>query len=142
MLPETAVQQAIARAQRILPGKPATERKRDPRWQAIIRVGEFVETQPEAVWKFAHRWGRHTQADLRMAIATCLLEHLLEHHFEMLFPRVRQAVIESPRFASTFNSCWSFGQSALPENAQRISRITRAVDRRMKRKEAIARQAK
>ncbi|HEV2296008.1 MAG TPA: hypothetical protein VGR35_19340 [Tepidisphaeraceae bacterium] len=50
MSPEVAVQRAIARAERILPGKPARDGKRDLRWQAIIRVGEFIETQPEAVW--------------------------------------------------------------------------------------------
>ncbi len=90
MSPEAAVQRAIARAERILPGTPAPEGKRDPRWQAIIRVGEFIETQPEAVWQFTHRWGKHAQRDLRSAVATCLLEHLLEHHFDLMFPRVRQ----------------------------------------------------
>ena len=43
MSPEVAVHRAIARAERVLPGKPAAEGKRDPRWQAIIRVGEFIE---------------------------------------------------------------------------------------------------
>jgi hypothetical protein len=123
MSPETAVQRSINRAERILPGKPAPKGERDPRWQAIIRVGEFSETQPEAVWNFAHRWGKHAQADLRMAVATCLLEHLLEHHFDLLFPRVRRAALESPRFASTFNSCWSFGDSKRPKNAVRVVRL-------------------
>ena len=123
MSPEVAVQRSIARAERLLPGTPASDGKRDPRWQAIIRVGEFIETQPEPVWQFAHRWGRHAQADLRMAVATCLLEHLLEHHFELLFPRVRRAAIESSRFADTFNSCWSFGGAKTPKNAARIKRL-------------------
>lgn len=123
MSPETAVERAIARAERVLPGKPAPAGERDPRWQAIIRVGEFIETQPEAVWQFAHKWGRHAQADLRMAVATCLLEHLLEHHFELLFPRVRRAALDSRRFASTFSSCWSFGDCESPKNAARIKRL-------------------
>jgi hypothetical protein len=130
MSPEVAVQRAIACAERILPGTPAPDDKRDLRWQAIIRVGEFIETQPEAVWQFAHRWGKHAQADLRMAVATCLLEHLLEHHFEMVFPRVRQAALESVRFADTFSSCWSFGQSKEPKNAARIKRLQSEVRRR------------
>ncbi|MEK6642311.1 MAG: hypothetical protein AABZ08_00250 [Planctomycetota bacterium] len=121
--PEVAVQRAIARAERILPGTPAPEGKRDPRWQAIIRVGEFVEAQPEPVWEFAHRWGNHAQSDLRMAVATCLLEHLLDRHFELLYPRVRHAALESPRFADTFDSCWWFGQAKTPKNAARIKRL-------------------
>jgi hypothetical protein len=133
MSPESAVQRAIARAERILPGSPAPEGKRDPRWQAIIRVGEFVETQPEAVWQFTHRWGKHAQRDLRSAVATCLLEHLLERHFELVFPRVRQASLESVRFADTFSSCWSFGRSKKPNNTARIKRLQsqlRAASRR------------
>lgn len=121
--PEVTVQRAIARAERILPGTPAPEGKRDPRWQGIIRVGEFIEEEPEPVWEFTHRWGKHAQADLRMAVATCLLEHLLEHHFELLFPRVRRAALESPRFADTFGSCWWFGQAKTPKNASRIKRL-------------------
>src|SRR3954452_21880969 len=123
MSPEVAVRRAIARAERVLPGTPAPEGKRDPRWQAIIRVGEFVETQPEAVWEFARRWGTHEQADLRMAVATCLLEHLLEHHFELLFPRVRRAAMESPRFADTFGSCWWLGRAKTHKNVARIERL-------------------
>jgi hypothetical protein len=122
---EAAVRRAIARAERVLPGARAPDGARDPRWQAIIRVGEFVETQPEAVWQFAFRWGRHAQADLRAAVATCLLEHLLEHHFESLFPRVRRAALESRRFADTFSTCWLFGQSAAPANAVRMERLKR-----------------
>ena len=136
MSPEAAVKRAIARAERVLPGKPAPEGTRDPRWQAIVGVGEYVETQPEAVWHFAHRWGKHAQADLRSAVATCLLEHLLEYHFELLFPRVRRAALESPRFANTFSSCWSLGQAKAPKNAERVKRLqaqlprSRQADRR------------
>jgi hypothetical protein len=108
--PQAAVKRAIASVERILPGKSAPEGERHTRWQAIIRVGEFIETQPEAAWRFAHRWGKHPQADLRAAVATCLLEHLLEHHFQSLFPHVRRAALQSARFADTFNLCWSFGQ--------------------------------
>ena len=137
MSPEVAVQRAIARAERILPGTPAAEGKRDPRWQAIIRVGEFVETQPEAVWQFAQRWGKHAQADLRTAVATCLLEHLLEHHFELLFPRVRRAALESVRFAETFRSCWWFGQAKAPRNTARVKRL----ESQLRRSRASARRA-
>lgn len=136
MSPEVAVQRAIARAERILPGKPASHGKRDPRWQAIIRVGEFIETQPEAVWEFAHRWGKHAQADLRMAVATCLLEHLLEYHFDLLFPRTRRAALASPRFGETFSWCNAFGQTELPENRPRFERMKRQMlNRKWRRRE-------
>src|SRR5581483_10911837 len=69
----------------LLPGEPATGGQ-DPRWQAVIAVGEYIETEPEAVWSFIRRWGSHPQEDLRDLIATCLLEHLLEHQFRGLLP--------------------------------------------------------
>ena len=71
------VQEAIRAADAVLPGRAAPEGAEDPRWQAIIAVGRFLESEPDAVWQFIQRWGVHADDDLRMAIATCLLEHLL-----------------------------------------------------------------
>ena len=51
-----------------MPGDPDVEGL-DPRWQAIIAVGEYVQTEPEAVWRFIRRWGGHPQEDLRDAMA-------------------------------------------------------------------------
>jgi len=46
-----------------------------------------------------------------MAIATCLLEHLLEHHFETLIERVETAAMTSPEFARSVLACWTFKKS-------------------------------
>jgi len=115
-----AVTEAIRRANSILPGRPAPDGQLDPRWQAIITVGQFIETEPERIWPFVERWGKHPNADLRMAIATCLLEHLLEHHFALLFPRVERQVSRSKRFADTLSHCALFGQAKTPRNAARL----------------------
>jgi hypothetical protein len=50
------VQEAIARAEAVLPGHVAPEGESDPRWQAVIAVAEFIESDPEAEWSFALRW--------------------------------------------------------------------------------------
>lgn len=115
--------QAIRRANAVLPGEPAPDGELDPRWQAIIEVANFIETHPDEVWDFVAEWGGHEQDDLRMAIATCLLEHLLEHHFEAIFPRVEKAARSNRLFADTFCSCWKFGPSEHPENARRWDRL-------------------
>jgi len=114
------VNEAISKAGKLLPGVPAPADQKDPRWQAIIKVGEFVETHPDRVWEFSLRWGASRCADLRSAIATLLLEHLLEHHFEMIFPRVLKASRRNRLFADTFCLCSKFGQSELPGNSKRI----------------------
>ena len=116
------VAEAIDSAEGLLPGV-AVEDGEDPRWQAIIRVGEFVESEPEAVWGFVRRWGAHEQEDVRMAVATCLLEHLLEWHFEGFFARVREACRENRFFADTFLMCWKFGQSELLVNSARFDKL-------------------
>ena len=122
-----SVASAIRTAEKLLPGVPAADGDEDPRWQSIIAVGEFVEDEPEAVWRFVERWGVHSDEDLRSAIATCLLEHLLEHHFELVFPRVEALAKRSPEFADTFAMCAQFGQSEAPANAAKFAQLKRVV---------------
>jgi hypothetical protein len=117
------LREAIAHAEAVLPGTPAPEGERDERWQRIIEVGTYIRDEPEPVWEFVARWGAHEQEDLRTAIATCLLEHLLEHHFALLFPRVEQLADIEPRFADTFTQCWKLGESLSPENAARFDAL-------------------
>lgn len=119
----TAVEQAIEQAERVLPSVAANDGEIDPRWQAIIRVAEFVESNPDELWAFAHRWGATSDEDLRQAIATCLLEHLLEHHFAALFPRVADAARADTNFAATTLACWPLGQSAETSNAARFHEL-------------------
>jgi hypothetical protein len=114
--------QAIAEAERVLAQPPVRGGEVDRRWQALIEVAEFVATEPELLWRFVQRWGASDDDDVRAAVAACLLEHLLEHHFDRLFPRVEQAV-RDPLFADTFSLCWKYGQSALPANAARFDAL-------------------
>ena len=122
-----SVQDVIERANAILPGRAAPEEQRDWRWQCIIDLGEYVESNPEEVWAFVAQWGGHRDEDLRAAIASCLLEHLLEHHFDSIFPRVEQRALADKQFAAMFAVCWKFGQAELPENATRFDALKAAV---------------
>ena len=90
-----------------------------------MRIEDFVETQPEAVWAFARRWGKHANPDLRSAIAVLLLEHLLEYHFDLIFPSVEGEVRTSKRFKDTLKRCWKLGQAKNPRNAAKIDRLLR-----------------
>jgi hypothetical protein len=108
---------AIEEAESILAGPAGPDEGEDPRWQAVIRVAEFAETEPDQLWAFARKWGSSPDPDLRQAVATCLLEHLLEFHFAYLFPKVAAAARQDPLFADTFLGCWEFGQTGEPENA-------------------------
>jgi ribosomal protein S18 acetylase RimI-like enzyme len=102
------VEDALTAAERVLPGTPAPDGQPDPRWQAIIAVGEFAETHPAELWPFVERWGAHEDEDLRAAVATCLLEHLLQHHREAVLPQATAAAQRSSAFADTLRRCWTF----------------------------------
>jgi len=132
-----SVHDAIRQAESLLPGEPAAEDQRDPRWRAIIAVEEYIATEPEAVWDFIRIWGDHPQEDLRLAVATCLLEHLLEYHFTAFFPKVEQLSASSLFFADTFLTCWRFGQSREPENLARFERLIKRLEKRQRRRRSL-----
>lgn len=113
----TNVHRMMAAAETILPGSADPDGTLDPRWQAIIEVSEFLDDEPEAIWPFIVRWGCDPDEDIRTAVATCLLEHLLERHFARFFPRTDEQVRRNLRFADTFLRCWKFGQACEPANS-------------------------
>jgi hypothetical protein len=117
------VQKAIKLADQILPGAAAPEGEKDPRWQRVIEIGTYIDSDPEPVWEFVTRWGSHQDEDLRSAIATCLLEHLLQHHFDLIFPRVQKLAKADRLFASTFTMCWKLGQAELAGNARKFDAL-------------------
>jgi hypothetical protein len=96
------------------------EGKLDPRWQAIIAIEDFILEEPEAIWPFILRWGNSTDEDLRSAIATCLLDHSLAHHFGRFFPRLEEAVRSNSMLADTFLKCWKLGQAKEEDNSKRF----------------------
>lgn len=129
---EMTVMEAIAAAELILPGEAVAENAEDPRWQAIIRVAEFIESDPQICLGFALRWDNHADEDLRSAIAACLLEHLLEHHFEEVFPQVEESARANKLFADTVCRCWAFGQSEDPGAAERFHQLVSALRKQQK----------
>ena len=139
MSPEATLRRIIARTERILPGRPAPDGERDDRWQALLRIEEFIPEHPEPIWEFTRKWGKHPQEDLRAAIAVLLLEHLLEHHFKLIYPRVCAEVKASKRFADTLRCCWWLGQAASPTNARKLDRIAGVKRQRVNPKEVARR---
>jgi uncharacterized protein (DUF433 family) len=118
------VQHAILAAEALLPGKPAPEGEEDPRWQAIMKIEDFIETEPEAIWPFALKWGSiPNEEDLSAAIGVLLIERLLQFHFDLIFPRAAQAARENPAFANTFTKSWKLGQAEEPARAEQYDKL-------------------
>ena len=118
------VEDAIAAAEKLLPGQAAPDGAVDPRWQAIMKIEDFIPQEPEAIWPFVLKWGSHKDDDdLSAAIATVLLEHLLEYHFDPLFPRIEIAAKSNVWFGKTTTLCWKLGQAKEPTRAARFDRL-------------------
>jgi hypothetical protein len=123
------VRETIAEVEAILPGKAAPDGEDDPRWQGMIRIADFIQEEPDAVWAFILRWGCREDEDLRTALATVLLERLLACHFEAFFPEVATAVQSNILFADTFARCWKFGQSKEEVNARLFDDLRKSLRR-------------
>jgi hypothetical protein len=127
-----ALRRAIARAEALLPGR-STATGIDERWQAILKVGDFIESHPDEVCAFALKWAKVRGVDLQRAIQCCLIEHLLEYHFDRLFPVFRREAFASARVARHFypySPFFKFGQANLPQNKARLRRLARALERK------------
>nr|WP_309684388.1 hypothetical protein [Armatimonas sp.] len=128
-----AVMESIRQVECLLPGHVTVEGSdevSDPRWQAIITLEPLIESAPEVLWPFIARWGSHPDEDLRMAIATCLLEHLLESHFATYFPRVEALAQTNSFFGETFQFCWPLRQAQIPENRERYTTLSNQLKNR------------
>lgn len=121
--PDPGVWDAIRSAERLMDLKPAQDGEDDPRWQSIIAIGEFLPSSPEPIWQFIRRWGMVDDDDLQSALATCLLEHLLEYHFDAYFVRIEAMARANAPIAKVFLHCWKFGQSENPLNAARFDAL-------------------
>jgi len=115
----------------------------DTHWQAAIALGAFSETDPEDIWPLVEKWGSCRDEDTRTAISTCVLEHVLEAHFEPFFTRAEQLIQQNNvAFADTFSGCWQFGQANLPGNSERFVNLQAQAEwmcqsrRRKRRKKA------
>lgn len=117
------IHQAIAAAEAVLPGQAAPDGAEDPRWQAMIAIAEFLPDEPAPICAFILRWGSHPDPDLQSAVASCLLEHLLELHFERFFPEIEAHVRREAVFAETFERCWKFGQADEAPNSARFDAL-------------------
>ena len=49
-----SVNDAIREADALLPGQPL-DAGEDPRWQAIMAIGEYIESEPGPVWEFIRK---------------------------------------------------------------------------------------
>ena len=124
------IEDAIKEAETKLNAKIVADNEKNSMWQSIIKLSDFIEVAPDNIWKFVAKWGNHESEDVRDAIATCLLEHLLELHFEAYFPKLEKEVLNDKLFHDMFCRCWSFGKSATPVNKENFEDLCNKADQK------------
>jgi hypothetical protein len=85
----------------------------DVRWQSLIVIGEFIPlgAHNERIWSLILEYCG-IDDDMQSALATVLLEHLLEHDFERTLDKIRGALEKSnPPLLDLVPRCGRFGES-------------------------------
>ena len=94
------------------------------RWKSAIALGEYCKSDPKNVWPLIVKYGSSRKTDTRTAIATCVLEHILEYHFDPYFGESLKIVRGGDiRFGRTLAICWKFGQALKKNNSSRFDRF-------------------
>ncbi len=93
-------------------------------WKAAADICEYVQEAPDLIWPLVVKAGSSDEEDLRMAIATCVLEHLLGEHFDKYFPIAEEMIIAGNRnLRSTLTHCWKMGLSEEERNSLRWDKL-------------------
>lgn len=91
----------------VLARRVISDSENNCRWQSLIVVSESIETKPDLIWEVISEFGDSEDDDMRTAIATILLEHLLDYDFDKYFPKIREEILKARyRFIDTLDMCW------------------------------------
>jgi hypothetical protein len=88
------------------------------RWGILSVVGRFAHRHPALVWPLVRRWGCSTNEDIRLAIACCVLEHVLESHFRKYFRACRELASKNDRFHDTLKKASRWVRAHLGRQAE------------------------
>ncbi len=113
----------------------------DTRWHAACALSEYCESDGDAelIWPLVVKWGSHENEDVRAAIGVCVLEHILQYHFNKYMGKCALIIkTGNLKFGDTFSICGKFGKSERPENSARMDRLKEEYYRIIGRQERMA----
>jgi hypothetical protein len=76
------------------------------RWQSLIIIGEFLDKYPNDIFNLIVKYGSSKDEDMRTAVATILLEHLLEKDFKKYFSLYKNISKDNSYLLDTLSKCW------------------------------------
>ena len=76
------------------------------RWQSLIIVGEYLDKYSDEIFNIIIKYGKSKDEDMRTAIATVLLEHLLEKNFDKYFHLYKNVLKNNSYLLDTLSKSW------------------------------------
>ncbi len=95
-------------ADRLIP-----DRNNNLRWRALVLAGWYIDEFPSKVWPFVVKYGAVPNKDIRMGVACCLLEHVLQYHYDTYLPETEKLLFTDKNHIYTLRSCLCFGEEEL-----------------------------
>ena len=100
------------------------EEPTDKIWQESIALNENISDSPNEVWQtIVEALDLTKNGDTIAAIATCLLEHLLEQDFTWFGSVAERVQRGDDKLLYALSVCSKFGESTKAENSSRWNRM-------------------
>jgi hypothetical protein len=98
----------------------ARDRDGERVWEIAIGMGDDALTRPNVIWDDVASALRFADDDGITAIATCILEHVLENSFDDYIGRVEAEIASGNRnMLEALKRSWKFEQAKTNENSAR-----------------------
>jgi hypothetical protein len=106
----------------------------DEIWQEAIRLAEYLDREPDRVFAIAMKaLSIAREADTLDALATCIIEHILERNFSYFDHIEKEINRGNGRMIYALAMCRKFGESRNDVNAQRWEDLLSANKKRLQR---------
>ena len=93
-------------------------------WAIASEMGDDALARPDLIWEDTAGALRHAEDEGITAIATCILEHVLENNFDEYIGRVEAEIASGNRsMLEALKRSWKFEQAKIGENSARWDQI-------------------
>jgi hypothetical protein len=94
-------------------------------WSACVVLSYFVDQHPLQLFSIIQSVAEVASDDQRTALAKCLLEHLMESHFDFVIDSITIEPNPSQRFAlaDILSRCWPYGEAENHSNWKKVETL-------------------
>jgi len=90
----------------------ASDAREAIRGKALGDLSSLVDSWPHKLWPVAVRLAHNADAEVAELVPALILEHILESHFDLYYPHIRDAIETGDRrMVEMLDGCWRVGQA-------------------------------